>query len=113
MKIYNDGGPSSHVTAATIEMVTPSAQPIKPCSLEQYAARLVTDMKSQPPTIIDAGTLYQLNGKKINGVACTFLLIYPDSHAVFGDLSTGVITTVDSNGKRYVALIGGSRQWKD
>lgn len=76
-------------------------------SILERAEQLVVDMKGRlPDEGLKHGILHQLSGKTCNGAECTFIIVFLD-HAIFGDLSTGVVTSVDSTGRRSVSIIGG------
>jgi len=78
-------------------------------SLIERAEQLVFDMKGRlPDGGIEHGALHQLPGKTCNGAECTFIIVFVD-HAIYGDLSTGVIVTVDSAGRRRTSMIGGCK----
>ena len=119
MSQNNNGGTGPTVTAANKSLLacsdnTTTASQLKSLarlhgnsmSLTDHAEQLVVDMKAHVP--IDgliSGTLHQLEGKRLHGALCTHILVFADSHAVFTDLSTGVVVTVDSFGRRRTSTI--------
>ena len=120
MSQYNNGGTARTVAAANKTLsahrnnITTASQ-IKSLarlhgdlmSLTDHAEQLVVDMKAIVP--IDglvSGTLHQLEGKRLHDTLCTHILVFAGSHAVFTDLSTGIVVTVDSFGRRRTSTIG-------
>ena len=83
--------------------------PAKFISILTRAEQLVVDMKGKVPEGgLEHGTLHQLSGKTCNGAECTFMIVFLDQ-AVFGDLSTGIIVTVDGAGRRRTSMIRGAK----
>lgn len=77
-------------------------------SLTQHGSELAESMKGHlPAEPIEAGKVYQLPGKALQGVDCLILLVIPDNRAVCIDLSTGVVGSVDRFGVRKTMIIGG------
>lgn len=123
MSQNNNGGTARTVATASKSLLsssnnTTTANQIKSLtrlhgnsmSLIDHAEQLVIDMKACVP--IDgliSGTLHQLEGKRLHDALCTHILLFADSHAVFTDLSTGVVIEVDKFGRRRASTIGVKR----
>ena len=79
-------------------------------TLLEYAELLALSMGSKLPAAgLQIGVLHQLEGKKLHGANCTSIIIFPGSHAVFVDYSTGAHVNVDTAGRRTTAMLRPTR----